>query len=80
MTEIKLSSKAKGLKKGKYRHYKNKFYRVLGVAIYSETLEELVIYQALYGEELIWVRPLDMFFETVVVEGKKVRRFTFINE
>ena len=59
----------------KYRHFKGKEYLVLHIAKHSETLEELVVYQALYGEEGIWVRPLDMFLEQVKVDGKLVNRF-----
>ena len=59
----------------KYRHFKGKEYLVLYIAKHSETLEELVVYQALYGEEGIWVRPLDMFLEQVEVDGKLVNRF-----
>lgn len=65
------------LKPGKYRHYKGKEYEVLGVARHSETLEELVVYKALYqpeGENL-WVRPLKMFTETITIDGKEVPRF-----
>ena len=51
----------KSMKIGYYKHYKNKHYKVLGVANHSETLEELVLYQALYGEQKLWVRPKDMF-------------------
>lgn len=65
---------------GKYMHYKGKLYRVLSVAKHSETLEEMVVYQQLYGEEGIWVRPLGMFLETVEVEGKTVPRFQWIEE
>lgn len=54
----KLSPEAKSLKLGIYEHYKGNKYQVLGVAVHSETLEELVVYKALYGEELTWVRPL----------------------
>jgi hypothetical protein len=60
---------------GRYRHYKGNEYEVLGVARHSETMEELVVYRALYGEFGLWVRPLAMFRETVVVEGKTVPRF-----
>ena len=65
---------------GKYRHYKDKEYRVLHLATHSETGEQLVIYQALYGEMGIWARPLDMFLETVEVNGETVFRFSYIEE
>jgi hypothetical protein len=63
----------------KYRHYKGKDYLVLYQAKHSETLEDLVVYQALYGERGIWVRPLDMFLEQVEVDGKLVERFKEID-
>ena len=63
---------------GKYRHYKGKEYEVIGTAMHSETLEELVVYRALYGERNLWVRPMKMFFEEVEVEGKKMPRFEYI--
>lgn len=59
----------------KYKHFKGNEYLVLYIARHSETLEELVVYQALYGERGIWVRPLDMFLEQVEVKGIKVNRF-----
>lgn len=59
----------------KYRHFKGKEYLVLHVAKHSETLEELVVYQALYGERGIWVRPLSMFLEEKEVDGKIINRF-----
>lgn len=59
----------------KYRHFKGNEYLVLHLAKHSETLEDLVVYQALYGEKGIWVRPLSMFLEQVVLEGKLVNRF-----
>lgn len=59
----------------KYRHFKGKEYLVLHIAKHSETLEELVVYQALYGEMGIWVRPLNMFMEQVEVKGQWVPRF-----
>ena len=62
---------------GKYRHYKGKEYEVIGVAKHSETLEEVVVYRALYGEFGLWVRPKKMFEETIEVDGKKVLRFEF---
>ncbi|HIZ51036.1 MAG TPA: DUF1653 domain-containing protein [Candidatus Pseudomonas excrementavium] len=68
------------LKPGRYRHYKGKDYRVIGIARHSETEEPLVVYRTLYGEFDLWVRPLEMFTEMVVVEGKTYPRFTFISE
>jgi hypothetical protein len=70
------------LKPGKYKHYKGKLYEVTGTARHSETLEELVVYKALYqpeGENL-WVRPLKMFTEEVEVDGKKMPRFEFLGK
>ena len=63
---------------GRYRHYKNKEYEVLGVARHSETEEELVVYRTLYGNFDLWVRPLAMFTETVMVDGVEVPRFRYI--
>ncbi|MEW9624085.1 DUF1653 domain-containing protein [Rhodanobacter geophilus] len=60
---------------GLYRHYKGQRYRVLGTASHSETLEPLVVYQALYGERGLWVRPAAMFAETVTVDGQTMPRF-----
>lgn len=59
----------------KYRHFKGNEYLVLYLAKHSETLEYMVVYQALYGERGIWVRPLPMFLEQVEVNGKMVNRF-----
>ncbi len=59
----------------KYRHFKGNEYLVLHVARHSETLEEYVVYQALYGERGIWIRPLEMFLSMKEVEGKPVYRF-----
>lgn len=72
MTEI--------LKTGRYRHFKGKYYEVLGVARHSETGEELVVYRPLYGERGLWVRPLSMFTETVTRDGKTFPRFEFVGE
>lgn len=58
-----------------YRHFKGNNYMVLNVARHSETLEEYVVYQALYGEMGIWVRPLKMFEEKVIVDGETIDRF-----
>ena len=68
------------LKLGKYKHYKGNEYEVIGVAKHSETLEELVVYRALYGNHDLWVRPIEMFTEEVEVNGKKIPRFDYIGE
>ena len=61
-----------------YRHFKGKSYRLLYVARHSETLEPIIVYQALYGEHGVWVRPASMWNETVEHEGKTVPRFEYI--
>ena len=66
---------------GKYKHYKNdKLYEIIGLARHSETHEDMVLYKALYhcdefGDNQLWVRPKQMFFEHVMHNGKMVRRF-----
>ena len=68
-------------KKGIYRHYKGNNYQLLCIATDSETLEKKVVYKALYGDGGIWVRPLSMWSEVVVLsDGKKIKRFTLIEE
>ena len=66
------------IRPGRYRHFKGKEYRVLGVARHSETLEPLVVYQALYGERGLWVRPAAMWTEQVEREWKTMPRFTYV--
>jgi hypothetical protein len=68
------------IKIGKYEHYKGKQYEVLGIAKHSETLEEFVVYKALYGEGQFWVRPVRMFLEEVESDGKKVPRFKYLGK
>lgn len=63
------------LKPGRYRHFKGKEYEVLGVAKHSETMEDMVVYRALYGEGGLWVRPLSMWNEEVERDGYKGPRF-----
>lgn len=70
----------KTLKLGKYEHYKGNHYEVVGIAKHSETLEELVVYRALYGEFGLWVRPLKMFIENVEINGKTMPRFKYLGE
>lgn len=73
------SEKAKSIVVGgRYEHYKGNPYRILGIARHTETLEELVVYQGLYGEGDIWVRPLDHFLETVVINEKVHPRFKLL--
>jgi hypothetical protein len=60
---------------GRYRHYKGRDYQVLGLARHSETLEELVVYRALYGDMELWVRPRGVFLEIVSVDGVEQPRF-----
>ena len=66
------------IKKGRYRHYKGNEYEVIGIARHSETLEEMVVYRALYGDGEIWVRPKGMWNETVTVDGRAVPRFLYM--
>lgn len=71
MNEIKL---------GKYRHFKGNEYEVIGIAKHSETLEEMVVYRALYENGGIWVRPASMWDETIERDGKTFKRFEFIED
>lgn len=66
------------LRLGRYRHYKGRDYTVLGVARHSETMEWLVVYRPEYGDRGLWVRPLAMFTESVLVDGSNVPRFAWI--
>lgn len=68
------------IKLGVYKHYKGNEYRVLAIASHSETLEKMVVYQALYGEYGIWVRPISMWNEIVDVNGVETPRFKFLRE
>ena len=58
-----------------FRHFKGNRYRLEGFAKDSETMEELVVYRALYGDGGLWVRPAEMFFETIERDGKRMKRF-----
>ena len=68
------------VKCGRYRHFTGNEYRVLGIAKHSETQEELVVYQALYGTQELWVRPAEMWHETVEREDYRGPRFLYIGE
>ena len=63
---------------GRYRHYKGGEYEVIGIARHSETDERLVVYRPLYNATGLWVRPVAMFLETVLVNGNSVPRFTYL--
>ena len=65
---------------GRYRHYKGNLYQVLGLGTHSESLEKLVVYKALYGDGAVWIRPAEMFHQTVEHEGKTVPRFVLEEE
>ena len=68
------------IKLGKYRHFKGREYEVIGVAKHSETLAPMVVYRALYGERGLWVRPAEMWSETVTRDGKTMPRFSYIGD
>lgn len=65
---------------GKYQHFKGNFYQVLHIAKHSETEEEHVVYQPLYGNRDIWIRPLTMFDEKIERDGKILMRFKRVDE
>ena len=73
-----MTQSVQSIPQGIYRHYKGNLYQVLHTAQHSETEETLVVYRCLYGEYGVWVRPLAMFAETVMIEGKQVPRFELI--
>ena len=68
------------IKPGKYQHFKGNYYEVMGVAHHSETMEEMVVYRALYGEQGLWVRPAAMWTETIDRDGYHGPRFQYIGE
>ena len=72
------------IKPGRYRHYNSKDYQVIGIGRHSETLEEMVVYQALYdskefGDQALWVRPKELFLKPTIIEGKETEHFKYIN-
>ena len=65
---------------GKYRHFKGNEYEVIGIARHSETIAPMVVYRALYGDGGIWVRPAEMWNETVERDGQTYQRFVKVEE
>lgn len=65
---------------GIYQHYKGMHYEIIGIARHSESLEELVVYRALYGKNDLWVRPLQMFLDEIVFEDKLLSRFRLVQQ
>ncbi len=65
---------------GRYRHYKGNEYEVISIARHSESEEEMVVYRKLYDDHSMWVRPLGMFAEDVLVDGQQQPRFKWIGE
>ena len=63
-----------------FRHFKGNHYRLEGFAKHTETLEDMVVYRALYGEHGLWVRPAKMFFETIERDGKHMKRFALVED
>ena len=68
------------LKPGRYRHFKGNEYQLIDVALHSETMEKMVVYKALYGEQGLWVRPATMWTEIVERDGYTSPRFQYIGE
>lgn len=66
------------MKLGLYQHYKGNLYQVIGLARHTETLEEMVVYQSLYGDFRLWIRPKEMFESTVEYEGNTIPRFKYL--
>ena len=73
-------SEVKEIKPGKYRHYKGNEYEVFDVATHSEDESTYVVYQPLYGDRSLWIRPFKMFTENVEVDGELIPRFAYLGE
>ena len=68
------------LKKGKYRHFKCNEYELIDIALHSETMEPMVVYRALYGENGLWVRPASMWNEFINRDGYQGPRFQYLGK
>ena len=77
---MNMTSEQQSLIGREFRHFKGNLYRLEGFAKDSETLEEMVVYRALYGEHDLWVRPAKMFFETIERDGKRMKRFELVED
>lgn len=77
LLQLRYEHAAETIPVGRWRHFKGNEYEVLGIAKHSETLEPMVVYRALYGSGGLWIRPAEMWNETVERNGKSVQRFTF---
>lgn len=75
-----MNMRTENIRPGRYRHYKGNEYQVIGIARHSETEEQMVVYRQLYGGRSLWVRPLAMFLEEVLVDGRQVPRFEWVGE
>jgi len=75
-----MTSEQQSLVGREFRHFKGNLYRIEGFAKFTETLEEMVVYRALYGERGLWVRPAKMFFETIERDGKQMKRFELVDK
>jgi hypothetical protein len=75
---VRQGSAVEVIRPGRYRHFKGNEYEVIGVARDSETLQEVVVYRALYGERGLWVRSAAMFNEIIERDGLQVRRFEYV--
>ena len=75
-----MSDRKTVIRPGRYRHYKGRDYQVIDLARHSETEERMVVYRCLYGDQSLWVRPLNMFLETVEVAGEQVQRFARMDD
>ncbi|MEG0833073.1 MAG: DUF1653 domain-containing protein [Oscillospiraceae bacterium] len=80
MSEDLLNHFKESIVSGIYRHFKGNLYEAYGVAIHSETREPMVVYRALYGDRGIWVRPAEMWNESVDYNGETVKRFTYVGQ
>ena len=68
------------IKQGRYRHFKGNEYELIDIALHSETMEPMVVYRALYGENGLWVRPASMWNEFINRDGYQGPRFQYLGK